>query len=219
MVSRPWRIKARWGCGEAEKLAQTVLTVSRSCKGRASKAWDVCQHYVRISDLALTHLLEFEIGSLVCHPLVPWAEFALWGSRGRVDDLWGIHLVNQRLFALQSHGGVSRIMGGRRGRTCSRLGQFGLGESVAEVGFWGRHGIRRGDACGRGYLTQPSTGRICSDLNRMRYRFREMSPLIGHVRRGMVLQKTVSDSRIITTQDKTYVRGRKTRRTSEIAAG
>lgn len=78
MVSRPWRIKARRGCGEAEKFAQTALTASRSCKGRASKAWgNVRQRCVQVSDLVITHLLELEIRSLVSHPFVPWAEFTL----------------------------------------------------------------------------------------------------------------------------------------------
>jgi len=79
MVRRPWRIKARRGWGEAEKFAQMVFTASRSCKGRASKAWgDVCQHYAHVGDLAITHLLELEIRSLVGHTFVPWAEFTMW---------------------------------------------------------------------------------------------------------------------------------------------
>jgi len=82
MVRRPWRIKARRGWGEAEKFAQMVFTASRSCKGRASKAWgNVCQHYAHVEDLAITHLLELEIRSFVGHTFVPWAEFTMWGSR------------------------------------------------------------------------------------------------------------------------------------------
>lgn len=86
MVSRPWRIKARRGWGEAEKFAHTALMASRSCKGRASKALgDLCQHYAHISHMAITDLLELEICPLIGHPFVPGAKFALRGSRGRMD--------------------------------------------------------------------------------------------------------------------------------------
>jgi len=147
MVSRPWRIKARRGWGEAEKFAQMVFTASRSCKGRASKAWgDVCQQYTHVGDLAITHLLELEIRSLVGHALVPWTEFTLLGSQCPVHILWRIRpeAVDIRwLFALESHRDVSRIM---RRMTCSGMSQLCLGECVAEVRVLGRHGIRQEDA-------------------------------------------------------------------------
>jgi len=66
--------------------------------------------------------------------------------------------VGQQLFALEIHGGMRRIMGGRR-MTCGGGGvsQLCLGKGVAEVGVLRYHGIRREGVYERGYLAQPST--------------------------------------------------------------
>ena len=37
IVRRPWRMRARRGCDEEEKLDQTALTASRSSTGKASR--------------------------------------------------------------------------------------------------------------------------------------------------------------------------------------
>lgn len=138
---------------------------------------DMCQHYAHVGDLAITHLLELEIRSLVGHTFVPWAEFTVWGSQCPVHILWRIHpevVGSQRLFALESHGGMSRIM------TRGGMSEFCLGEGVAGVGVLGRHGIWREDACEQGVfnavVNRTGTSAMCSDLNRMHDGFREMSP-------------------------------------------
>ena len=73
---------------------------------------DVRQHCANVDNLETTHLLELEARPLVGHPLVPRAEFALWGTRGRVDILWRICCGSQRLFAVENGRGVRGTMGG-----------------------------------------------------------------------------------------------------------
>lgn len=101
----------------------------------------VCQHYGYTGDLTITDLLELEICSFVGHSFVSRAELTLWGTWNRMHVLRIGHpeaVAHRRLFSLRS----------RRGRrmTCGRLGEFCLGDGVAEVGILGGHGIQRKDA-------------------------------------------------------------------------
>lgn len=177
-----------------------ALTASRSCRGRASKAWgDVYQHCEHVSDLAITHLLELEICSLVGHALVPWAKFTRWGSQCPVHVLRRIHLEvvdSQLLFALESQRGVNRIM---RWMTCSGLSQLCLGECVAEVRVLGRHGIRQEDAYEQGYLTQSSTNRDECDVLRLEQDARRISRDVTTVAHVTVLSLALN---LIFTQSK-----------------
>ena len=73
------------------------------------------------------------------------------------------------------------------GRGWSGLGQFCLGESVAEVRVWRGHDVAGEEMVVSKGISDPlavgqaKTCAICSDLDRMHDRFRDMSPPLGHV--------------------------------------
>ena len=101
---------------------------------------NVCQHYGYTGDLAITNLLELEIRPLVGHSFVSRAELTLRRTWTRMHILRRVRpeaVAHQQLFGLRS----------RRGRrvTCGRLGEFCLGDGVAEVGILGGHGIQQKD--------------------------------------------------------------------------
>ena len=109
-----------------------------------------------------------------------------------MDILWRIYyevVASWRSFVLGSRRSANRSMGRRRTGGLNGLGQFCLGESVTEVRVWRSHGILGEEMVVSKGIFEPlavgqaKTCAICSDLNGMHDRFRDMSPPLGHVTR------------------------------------
>ena len=54
IVSRPWRMRARRGWDDCEKLVQTALTASRSSMGSESRAWGLVNKWAASTDAVRT---------------------------------------------------------------------------------------------------------------------------------------------------------------------
>lgn len=96
MVSKPWRIRARRGWEDEEKLDHIALTASRSWTGSASRD---CEEEVskkegcEVRSQNRRYLLQLQIGSFVGHPLMAHAQFPSRGLRRSRSSLIKAHFL------------------------------------------------------------------------------------------------------------------------------